>query len=231
MMHRQRRGFTLIELLVVIAIIAILAAILFPVFARARDKARQASCSSNLRQLGTAIMMYVQDYDERFPPFHTIPFGGEARLYGYYDLISPYTMNEQVSICPSRHLRTQETRTQLLDGDGFYRRWMSTSYVTQRASSSVGFARTPMGLNPLSLSEIPRPAETIILFESNHRQPHWPVQFGFDNDTHAPLPMQADGLVGTGTIYPHSGQMNIAYCDGHVKSSPQIMQFERFGIQ
>jgi len=65
--RRQRWGFTLIELLVVIAIIAILAAILFPVFAQARDKARQASCLSNCKQMGTAWMMYTQDYDETFP--------------------------------------------------------------------------------------------------------------------------------------------------------------------
>jgi prepilin-type N-terminal cleavage/methylation domain-containing protein len=65
---RKYRGFTLIELLVVIAIIAIIAAILFPVFARAREKARQASCTSNIKQLGLAWMMYIQDYDETFPP-------------------------------------------------------------------------------------------------------------------------------------------------------------------
>ena len=67
MVHR-RKGFTLIELLVVIAIIAILAAILFPVFAKAREKARTSSCASNLKQLGLAAMMYVQDYDEKFFP-------------------------------------------------------------------------------------------------------------------------------------------------------------------
>ena len=66
----SRHAFTLIELLVVIAIIAILAAILFPVFANAREKAREVSCISNLRQIGTAVRMYVQDYDESFPIFH-----------------------------------------------------------------------------------------------------------------------------------------------------------------
>src|SRR5438876_5300704 len=65
---RSKKAFTLIELLVVIAIIAILAAILFPVFAQAREKARQATCASNLKQIGTAFMLYTQDYDETFPP-------------------------------------------------------------------------------------------------------------------------------------------------------------------
>ncbi|MCD6351947.1 MAG: prepilin-type N-terminal cleavage/methylation domain-containing protein, partial [Armatimonadetes bacterium] len=65
----MRRGFTLIELLVVIGIIAILAAILFPVFARAREKARQASCLSNLKQLALGFLMYIQDYDERLPRY------------------------------------------------------------------------------------------------------------------------------------------------------------------
>ena len=73
---RSRRGFTLIELLVVIAIIAILAAILFPVFAQARDKARMATCLSNCKQIGLATMMYAQDYDERLP---IISFGGQYR--------------------------------------------------------------------------------------------------------------------------------------------------------
>src|SRR4028119_34289 len=70
----SRSAFTLIELLVVIAIIAILAAILFPVFAQAREKARQASCVSNLRQIGTALLMYVQDYDETYPNRRFEPF-------------------------------------------------------------------------------------------------------------------------------------------------------------
>src|SRR5687768_9156779 len=74
--HRQaRRAFTLIELLVVIAVIAILAAILFPVFAQAREKARAVSCLSNMKQIGTTAMMYVQDYDEQFPLAFTVGAG------------------------------------------------------------------------------------------------------------------------------------------------------------
>jgi len=91
-------GFTLIELLVVIAIIAILAAILFPVFARAREKARQASCLSNVKQMSLAVEMYTQDYDE------TLPFaigGTMAQPQGLMELIAPYMKNTQIRLCPS----------------------------------------------------------------------------------------------------------------------------------
>ena len=94
---RGRHGFTLIELLVVIAIIAILAAILFPVFARAREKARETSCSSQLRQLGLALHMYAQDYDEQFPFDNYIGNPHPMLLNGLY----PYVKNRNLFYCPS----------------------------------------------------------------------------------------------------------------------------------
>lgn len=86
--QREKRGFTLIELLVVIAIIAILAAILFPVFAQAREAARKASCTSNMKQNGLAILMYATDYDETFPWSHNP--AGPVETKGWYDLVEPY---------------------------------------------------------------------------------------------------------------------------------------------
>ncbi|MBU0607894.1 MAG: DUF1559 domain-containing protein [Armatimonadetes bacterium] len=94
----MRRGFTLIELLVVIAIIAILAAILFPVFAKAREKARQTACLSNLKQIGLGMLQYVQDYDETLP--HLYKDVGATRYWWFND-IQPYIKNYQLFKCPS----------------------------------------------------------------------------------------------------------------------------------
>src|SRR5476649_549867 len=93
----NKRGFTLIELLVVIAIIAILAAILFPVFARARENARRASCQSNLKQLGLAMIQYAQDYDETMPVSTVASYAG----FGWTGQLYPYVKSKQLFVCPS----------------------------------------------------------------------------------------------------------------------------------
>src|SRR6056297_3918167 len=103
---RTSRGFTLIELLVVIAIIAILAAILFPVFAQARAKARQASCMSNLKQLGLGFEMYAQDYDEMLPVWgygniDNAENGPDEGFYSWDTVLEPYIKNVQILKCPS----------------------------------------------------------------------------------------------------------------------------------
>ncbi len=102
-----RNAFTLIELLVVIAIIAILAAILFPVFARARENARRSSCQSNLKQIGLGVFQYIQDYDEKYPPAITVATatgtqaGGNGIPVGWADASQPYLKSTQIFQCPS----------------------------------------------------------------------------------------------------------------------------------
>lgn len=109
---RARRGFTLIEILVVIAIVAILAGILFPVFSQAKAKAQQTSCQSNLKQLGSALQIYIQDYDESYPPVyidpqtHVIPDSlqednAQWKGLSWTERVYPYVKNEQVYKCPS----------------------------------------------------------------------------------------------------------------------------------
>jgi prepilin-type N-terminal cleavage/methylation domain-containing protein/prepilin-type processing-associated H-X9-DG protein len=97
-----RSAFTLIELLVVIAIIAILAAILFPVFAKAREKARQTSCASNLKQLGLGLLQYAQDYDELLPRGYTSPPSRD-----WFSDCTPYLKSTQIRVCPSKHTQAQ----------------------------------------------------------------------------------------------------------------------------
>src|ERR671918_637651 len=95
MSKRRSRGFTLIELLVVIAIIAILAAILFPVFAKARESARKSACQNNLKQIGTGLQMYANDYDEKYMIYNQLPHAH----WGY--VVQPYIKNYGVFRCPS----------------------------------------------------------------------------------------------------------------------------------
>ena len=226
----MRRGFTLIELLVVIAIIAILAAILFPVFARARDKARQASCTSNLKQIGLAAMMYVNDYDEIFPPHYTYWFGdSNIRLLGYYDLLSPYTMNEQIYVCPSGRWTSTSRRPGLPEPSGFYGQVFTASYgcvVHHSHFANAGFGTglwsfSGMGLE---LARLTRPAEKILVVESTSHVLGNPANIGFNTDG-TPMTMQDDGRVGN-MMYRHGRMMNVAYCDGHVKAIPQLMTYE-----
>lgn len=98
--RRSRRGFTLIELLVVIAIVCVLAAILFPVFARARENGRRASCQSNLKQIGVATMQYLQDNDERYM-LHAHVEGGVQVSDSWFVPLQAYIKSEQVFKCPS----------------------------------------------------------------------------------------------------------------------------------
>lgn len=103
----KRRAFTLIELLVVTAIILVPAAILFPVFARAREQARKAACMSNLKQIGLGIMMYVQDYNETYPVAERYTGNTGGTVVSWYDVLPPFTKSNQIFICPTANQLTR----------------------------------------------------------------------------------------------------------------------------
>jgi len=171
-LRRRRQGFTLIELLVVIAIIAILAAILFPVFSRAREKARQTSCLSNLRQLATAVGQYVQDYDETFPMsvYPSLNAAGMCALT-MAGAIEPYIKNRQIYQCPSepRELDVDAAFRGLGFRGGECGGFQFTSYMFNFAVFEEG-SGNPMFPNPAAvvrLAEIQFPVETVMNYDGN----------------------------------------------------------------
>ncbi len=166
----MKRGFTLIELLVVIAIIAILAAILFPVFARAREKARQTSCLSNLKQVGTAMLMYIQDYDECYGQSMSGTTAGTTTVY--HELM-PYMKNAQILECPSnKDEMTIAAMSAVLGSLGappvVPLGTPGISYIYNTAVWEDGnLTAPPSGTRPIKDSEIPRPSETMSLGDGN----------------------------------------------------------------
>ena len=119
-LNTKRRAFTLIELLVVIAIISILAVILFPAFARARENARRASCLSNQKQIGLAVMQYLQDYDDHYMHQHENAGPGDPNPdYFWFDPLQPYIKSEQIFRCPSMSESPRAARSDYLI-NGFF---------------------------------------------------------------------------------------------------------------
>jgi prepilin-type N-terminal cleavage/methylation domain-containing protein/prepilin-type processing-associated H-X9-DG protein len=194
----MRKGFTLIELLVVIAIIAILAAILFPVFARAREKARQTSCLSNEKQLNLAFQQYIQDYDERLPLYE---YGDH---WWYWEIaIFPYVSNLDVYACPSRR-GTPHIYYDTAHGHPDWRRG-----VTPR---SYGYNSA---LSNDKLASIDEVATTYLFHESFNQYcyyPGWCANNGGIDEFKDRLSFD-DGS----NEAPHNGGANFAFVDGHCK--------------
>ena len=193
---KHRRGFTLIELLVVIAIIAILAAILFPVFARAREKARQASCLSNIKQIGLASLMYAQDYDERMAGGCGPRWGGFWQC-GYMQIF-PYVKNMQLFECPSFSSSI---------GSGYGDINWAVSPFSGPFPGSYG---TNVPLRGIRMAEIVRPAEIINWAETN-------VAVGYVTPVGTLTTSYYTYNDGSAPKANHNEGFNSVYADGHAK--------------
>ena len=147
----MRRAFTLIELLVVIAIIAILAAILFPVFSQAKGAAKATQCMSNQRNLGLAMILYENDYDDRFP---LAAYANATGFVLWLDIVDPYVKNKQIWLCPGSTVSTQDTTGEPTSHFGY-----NELYLTTIAQDFSNFD----GHSAVSATALGSPAETVVM--------------------------------------------------------------------
>jgi len=226
MRRRLNSAFTLIELLVVIAIITIIAAILFPVFAMARERARMTACISNMKQIGHALMMYTQDYDETFPytRFHGVdaipdcPKGWQC--YYWKNAIRPYLNSLDVFACPSNPYSrtvpglpdTTDPPRPGMNGEGWElepEQRMPIAYAMNSCTTTWYPADTKEGRSspPLRLAQLVRSTETMMIGETE-----WSSV-----DIHPKVLWDA-GLCSTVFAHPAGKVGNFVFYDGHVKS-------------
>jgi prepilin-type N-terminal cleavage/methylation domain-containing protein/prepilin-type processing-associated H-X9-DG protein len=229
--RKPRTGFTLIELLVVIAIIAILAAILFPVFAKAREKARQTSCLSNMRQMATASLSYVQDYDETFT--FACPDGWWGNTW--IPNVQPYCKNMQMFRCPSDGSGAVDPTwagPKVSYASNGFIRWKDDA---NRMLGVMGMNQSWISDNVASLAKVTQPAAGIMIGEHHdaYNVPWWGPRSMFYvsgpswgyNWGNAMIP---DGDQPAGNAYPggptggvplvHADMANFAFVDGHAKA-------------
>lgn len=209
----KKKGFTLIELLVVIAIIAILAAILFPVFAKAREKARQASCLSNQKQIGLALMQYVQDYDEMYPASWLTSPAYDIYYFSYVDSLMPYMKSEGIWTCPSLP-RPGFTKSTYLNGNP--QGWHSIPHHYESNYSMIKWGNT----GTVSLAQVKAPASTITFYElygpSNATTRD--ISLDWPNYNYVTR-VRRDRTYSDGTPMSvvHNGGCQIVFGDGHAK--------------
>jgi prepilin-type processing-associated H-X9-DG protein/prepilin-type N-terminal cleavage/methylation domain-containing protein len=212
----MKKAFTLIEILVVIAVIALLAGILFPVFAQVREKSRTITCLAHMKQMGTAIQMYVQDYDETYPVIHTYPDGNHGGpkyakdIVFYTELIHPYTKSSQLK-CP--HIPVYQN----ID------KKFTTGYIMNNQVGKVlldGIDRGRVEIIGSSLNAVYLPSMSVLLTECKTGRmvidhpdspfPNFPNLFGVEEILNI-AKGEPDGGI------RHSGGSNYVFCDGHVK--------------
>jgi len=205
----RHRGFTLVELLVVIAAIAVLAAILFPVFARARANARRASCQSNLKQLGIGVAQYTQDYDEKFPIYFNGDNTQSALPLGWADMLTPYTKSLQILQCPDES-RPPSTLP------------ASTDYCDYGYNLFLGHNGTIVA--GTSLSSLSQPSLTVLMLDSwSQWAGQWHTGCGSSTIYCQPGLATFPSLSSTGGelfARRHLGGINFSFTDGHVKWYP-----------
>ena len=222
--RKKRSGFTLIEILVVVAIIALLAAILFPVFGRARENARRSSCASNLKQNGLGWLQYSQDYDEKVMRVATSQPGKTFYWWGSFDgstlresegLLQPYMKSGQIQACPSFENRLRASVG--LTGYAYNNSFLSPSDY----GPAPTYTEIPIAVG---LSQIQSPAETVAMADS--------AQISTSSGT--PILRGNTYLSTPSSAYPalhgrHNGMANVLWADGHVKASPPIFRSGSFG--
>jgi prepilin-type N-terminal cleavage/methylation domain-containing protein len=197
-------GFTLIELLVVVAIIAVLAAILFPVFAQAREKARQTACASNMRQMGLAVLIYAQDYDER------LPLAASATATGFlnwHHFVDPYVKNMQIWVCPSANLPIRDIYGGLVCHYGF-----NSVYLNEGVDpANVYTLNNAPGVALAAASEA---AQTVLLADTRGIDGKIPENH---LSTYLLPPSQPDADYWGRPDARHSGGVVVGLLDSHVK--------------
>jgi prepilin-type N-terminal cleavage/methylation domain-containing protein/prepilin-type processing-associated H-X9-DG protein len=234
----RSRGFTLIELLVVIAIIAILAAILFPVFARARENARRSSCLSNMKQIGLGLAQYVQDNDSVLPSDWTGASGfssSNPNIIMWTDAIQPYVKNNQLFDCPS----APQTDYYTPGPAGPYGTYSLNHTYYNSGDNYIGAMSDyqPFRQGSVNTSQIEAPSTTVWVGESGI-ETGYPTTTDFsweagDNVTVRPTSITGISYLGNGgggsggLVARHLDTTNVLFCDGHVKSMKLTSLLER----